>query len=89
MTEYVLRLLVLVPLVGAAAWGMLWLWQRVQRGLPVRPISDRPARIVDVLTMGTSGRLVVVAFREKTLLIAAGRQGISLVATSDGDFVDE
>jgi hypothetical protein len=40
------------------------------------------------LTMGTSGKLAVVAFGGKTLLVAASRQGISLIAESDGDFID-
>ena len=88
MTDYLLRLFVLVPLIGGMAWGMLWLWKRLQTGLPRRQETDRPARIVDILAMGTSGRLVVIAFRGQTLLVAASRQGISLVASSDGDFAD-
>ncbi len=88
MTEYFLRLLILVPLIGGLAWGSLWAWKRLQLGLPVRTPVDRPARIVDVLTMGTAGKLAVVAFEGKTLLVAASRQGITLIATSDGDFID-
>ena len=30
MFEYILRLLILLPLVGGMAWGSLWLWKRVQ-----------------------------------------------------------
>jgi flagellar protein FliO/FliZ len=88
MTEYFLRLLVLVPLVGGLAWGSLWLWKRVQIGLPIHRTVDRPAQIVDILTLGTAGKLAVVKFGGKTLLVAASRQGISLVAESDGDFID-
>ena len=88
MTEYFLRLLILIPLVGALAWGSLWLWKRMQIGLPLRSSTDRPARIVDVLTLGTSGKLAVVSFGGKTLLIAASRQGVSLIAEGDGDFAD-
>lgn len=88
MTEYFLRLLILVPLVGGIAWGSLWLWKRLQIGLPQRQNPDRPVRIVDVLTMGTAGKLAVVAFGGKTLLVATSRQGITLIAESDGDFLD-
>ena len=88
MTDYLLRLLLLVPLVGGMAWGSLWLWKRVQLGLPTRMPLDRPARIVDVLTMGTAGRLAVVEFGGRTLLIAASRQGISLIADDGQDLVD-
>jgi flagellar protein FliO/FliZ len=88
MTEYFLRLLVLVPLVGGMAWGSLWLWKRVQIGLPTRQNIDRPARIVDVLTLGTAGKLAVVVFGGKTLLVAASRQGITLIADSDAKLPD-
>lgn len=88
MTEYLLRLLLLIPLVGGMAWGSLWLWKRVQLGLPSRAPVDRPARIVDVLTMGTAGRLAVVEFGGRTLLVAASRQGISLIADDRPAFGD-
>ena len=88
MTEYFLRLLVLVPLVGSLAWGSLWLWKRAQLGLPAHRPVERPAQVVDVLTLGTSGKLAVVKFGSKTLLVAASRQGIALLAESDGDFID-
>jgi flagellar protein FliO/FliZ len=88
MTEYFLRLLILVPMIGGMAWGSLWVWKRWQLGLPARAPVDRPARIVDVLTLGTAGKIAVVEFGGKTLLVAASRQGISLVAESDGDFID-
>ena len=35
MFEYILRLLILLPLVGGMAWGSLWLWKRVQMGVPL------------------------------------------------------
>lgn len=91
MTEYLLRLLILVPLVGGLAYGSLWLWKRVQLGLPAHRPVNKPAHIVDVLTLGTSGKLAVVAFGGKTLLIAASRQGITLISegpVDDGDFID-
>ena len=28
MLEYILRLLILLPIVGGMAWGSLWLWKR-------------------------------------------------------------
>ena len=35
MFEYILRLLILLPIVGGMAWGSLWLWKRVQMGVPL------------------------------------------------------
>jgi flagellar protein FliO/FliZ len=88
MLEYFVRVLVLVPLIGGLAWGSLWLWKRTQLGLPVRYSVKKPIQIVDVLTLGTSGKLAVITFHGKTLLVAATRQGIALVAASDAGATD-
>lgn len=88
MTEYFLRLFVVLPLVGGLAWGSLWLWKRFQLGLPAQRAVEKPARLVDVLTLGTAGKLAVVDFDGRLLLVAASRQGISLVAESGGNFAD-
>ena len=87
MTEYILRLFILIPMVGGLAWGSLWLWRRVQLGLPVQGALAKPARMVDVLPLGTSGKLAVVEFGGRELLIAVSRNQISLIAENDkGDF---
>lgn len=80
MVEYLLRLFLLVPLIGGLAWGSLWLWRRVQLGLPVKPAPDRPVRIVDVVTLGTNGKLAVVEFRGREILVGISRSGITHLA---------
>ena len=85
--DYLLRLLLLVPLVGGLAWGSLWLWRRVQLGLPLAPQAARAARMVDVLPMGTGGKLAVVEFGGRRLLIAVSRNAINLIADEgEGEF---
>lgn len=87
MTDYILRLFILIPMVGGLAWGSLWLWRRVQLGLPVQGSAARSARMVDVMPLGTSGKLAVVEFGGRELLIAVSRTQISLIAESEkGDF---
>ena len=87
MLEYILRLLVLVPLVGGLAWSSLWMWKRVQAGLPQARRSDQTVRVTESLSMGSSGKLAVVEFAGRQLLIAVSRSGISLIADAyDGDF---
>jgi flagellar protein FliO/FliZ len=92
MFEYIMRLMLLVPLVGGLAWGSLWLWRRVQLGLPVAPQASRPAKMLDVLPMGTGGKLAVVEFGGRQLLIAVSRNAITLIADDrplpfhEGDF---
>ncbi|MEY2926314.1 MAG: hypothetical protein RL367_791 [Pseudomonadota bacterium] len=87
MFEYIVRLFILVPLVGGMAWGSLWLWRRLQMGLPVQGPAERPLKMIDVVPLGTNGRLAIVAFGDRELVIAISRTQISLLAERDrGDF---
>src|SRR3546814_17607216 len=54
MLEYILRLLILLPIVGGMAWGSLWLWKRVQMGMPIAggQKQGRPVEMVGVLPLG-------------------------------------
>jgi flagellar protein FliO/FliZ len=88
MAAYFLRLAIVIPLIAGLVWGSLWLWKRLQLGLPAHRPAHRPARIIDVVTLGTAGKLAVVEFAGRTLLVSASRQGIALLAEGEGDFVD-
>lgn len=79
--EYFIRLLLVVPLVGGLAWGSLWLWKRVQLGLPAKPQTSRPVQVVDALTLGSNGKLLVVEFNGDTLLVGVSRNGICTLAS--------
>lgn len=86
--EYFLRLFLLVPLIGGLAWGSLWLWKRVQLGLPVKPESSRPVRVVDAVSLGTNGKLLTVEFNGDILLLSVSRAGIRTLATCTLDRFD-
>jgi flagellar protein FliO/FliZ len=88
MFEYILRLAILLPLVGGMAWGSLWLWRRVQLGLPVQGTPDRVVRVVDAVPLGTGTKLAVVRFDGRDLLVAVSRGQVSLISESRGDFAD-
>ena len=87
MFEYILRLFILVPMVGGLVWGSLWLWRRMQLGLPITASAVKPARMIDIIPAGTGAKLAVVEFGDRQLLIAISRSQISLIAESHkGDF---
>ncbi len=88
MGEYILRLITLVPLVGALAWGSLWLWRRVQTGLPVMRTPERAVRVVDAVPLGTGSKLAVVRFDERNLLVAVTRGQISLLSEARPELID-
>lgn len=89
MLEYFLRLLILIPLVGGMAWGSLWLWKRVQMGVPLAggAKQTRPVEMVGVLPLGPGAKLAVVEFAGQQLLLAVSRNGVTRLAdNSQGDF---
>ena len=89
MFEYILRLLILLPLVGGMAWGSLWLWKRVQMGVPFGggAAKARAVEMIDVLPLGPGSKLAVVEFAGQRVLIAVSRNGITRIADgSQGDF---
>ncbi len=79
--EYFLRLFLIIPLIGALVWGSLWLWKRVQIGLPMKPETDRPVHVIDAVALGPNGKLLVVEFQGDRLLLGVSRSGISRLAS--------
>ena len=79
MTAYILKLLFLVPLVAGLAFGALWLWRKVQPGMAFGQ-RERAVKLVDALPIGATGRLAVVDFGDKRLLIAVSRNCVQLIA---------
>jgi len=81
MLAYVLKLVLLVPLVGGLAFAALWLWRKVQPGM-VLGQRERFVKVVDATPIGATGRLAVVDFADKRLLISVSRGRVDLIAES-------
>jgi flagellar protein FliO/FliZ len=79
MTAYILKLLVMLPLVGGLAFGALWLWRKAQPGMALGQ-RNRMVKMVDALPVGATGRLAVVEFGDKRLLLAVARGKIDLLS---------
>jgi len=86
MIDYLLRLLLLVPLVGGLAYGSLWLWKKLQPGIAIGN-RQRAIRIVDAIPMGATGRLAVVEFANRHILISVSRGRIEKIAEAPADGV--
>lgn len=76
MTEYILRLLFLVPLVAGLAFGALWLWRKAQPGVSIGGKHERLVKVVDAVPLGATARLAVVEFEGRRILLAVSRNGI-------------
>lgn len=79
MTAYILRLLILLPLVAGLAYGALWLWRRVGPDMAIGK-REKLVKLLDVLPMGATGRLAVVEFENRRLLVSVARGRIELLA---------
>lgn len=79
MWAYILKLVVLIPLVGGLAYGSLWLWRRVQPGMAFTQRA-RMVKLVDAIPLGATGKLAVVDFAGKRLLLAVSRTGVTLIS---------
>ncbi|MET0370762.1 MAG: flagellar biosynthetic protein FliO [Sphingobium sp.] len=82
MIWYFVKLLIMLPLVGAMAFGALWLWRKYQPGMMVGQ-SDRSLKVLEALPMGTSGKLAVVEFEGRKILLSVTRGKIEKIAEGD------
>lgn len=79
MWAYILKLVILIPLVAGMAYGSIWLWRRVQPGMAMGQ-REKLVKLVDAVPLGATGRLAVVEFADRKLLIAVSRNGIQLLS---------
>ncbi len=84
MTAYLLNVLVMLVLVSAMAVGAIWLWRRVQPGVALGP-REKLVRIVDAVPLGATGRLAVVEFGDRHILISVARGRIDKLAEAPVD----
>ena len=79
MWTYILKLVILIPLVAGLAYGSIWLWRRIQPGMAMGQ-REKLVKLVDAVPLGATGRLAVVEFGDKRLLLAVSRTGIQLLS---------
>ena len=82
MIWYFVKLLILLPLVGGMAFGALWLWRKYQPGMMAGQ-NDRSRKVLEALPMGTFGKLAVVEFEGKKILLSVTRGRIEKIAEGD------
>ncbi|WP_026149670.1 FliO/MopB family protein [Sphingobium xenophagum] len=82
MVWYFVKLLILLPLVGGMAFGALWLWRKYQPGM-IGTQGDRSLKLLEALPMGAFGKLAVVEFEGKKILLSVTRGRIEKIAEGD------
>ena len=80
MIWYILKLILLLPLIAGLAWGSLKLAQRMQVKFGVAPGGTKAVRIIETTMLSPTLRLVVVEFHGREILVSASRGGLTRLA---------
>lgn len=84
MWTYILKLLVLLPLVCGLMIGALYLWRKLEARMPGQP-ANRMLKVQETMMISPGLRLAVLEFEGKKLLISVGRGGVNLLDKSGSE----
>jgi flagellar protein FliO/FliZ len=80
MVWYVLKLILLLPLIAALAWGSLKLAQRMQAKFGVAPGAAKAVRVVETTMLSPTLKLAVIEFHGREILVSVSRSGLARLA---------
>lgn len=78
MIWYVLKLLVLLPLIGLLAWGCLRFAQKIQARAAGN--GPRSVRVIETTMLSPTLKLAVIEFHGREILVSASRSGLTRLA---------
>ena len=79
MFWYVLKLLILLPLIGLLAWGCLKLAQKLQERTGANA-GTKSVRIIETTMLSPTLKLAVIEFHGREILVSASRNGLTRLA---------
>lgn len=79
MFWYVVKLIILLPLIGLAAWGCLRLAQKLQERTGGGG-GAKSVRIVETTMLSPTLKLAVIEFHGREILVSASRSGLTRLA---------
>lgn len=89
MLIYILKLLILLPLIAGLAWGTLKLAQKMQARLGATQGAGKAVRIIETTMLSPTLKLVVIEFRGREILVSASRSGLTRLAEAKAREVAE
>jgi len=78
MWAYVLKLVVLLPLVCGLMIGCLYLWRKLESRLPGQT-GERMLTVKETMMVSPGLKLAVLEFEGRKLLVSVGRGGVTLI----------
>ena len=82
MWSYILKLVVLLPLICGLLIGCLYLWRRLEARMPGNQ-GERMLKVKETMMISPGLRLAVLDFEGRRLLISVGRGGVTLIDKSE------
>ena len=80
MGWYLLKLVVLLPLIGGLIWGSLKLTKRMQGNFGAATGRDKAVRVVETTMLSPGLKLAVLEFHGREILVSASRAGLTRLA---------
>lgn len=78
MWSYILKLVVLLPLVCGLLIGSLYLWRKLEGRLPGNQ-GERMLKVKETMMVSAGTRIAVIEFEGRRLLVSVGRGGVTLI----------
>lgn len=76
--SYILKLVILLPLVCGLLIGCLYAWRKLEARMP-RNQATRMVQVTETMMLAPGLRLAVVEFEGQKLLCSVSRTGVTLV----------
>lgn len=80
MFWYVLKLLILLPLIAGIIWGSLKLAKRLQGQFGAPAGTAKAVRVVETTMLSPTLRLAVIEFHGREILVSTSRNGLTRLA---------
>lgn len=78
MWSYILKLVILLPLVCGLMVGCLYLWRRLEQRLPGNT-GERLLSVRETMPIAPGLKLAVLEFEGRRLLVSVARTGVTLI----------
>lgn len=83
MFWYIVKLLVLLPLIAGLAWGCLKLAQKMQERTGAGS-GPKSVKIIETTMLSPTLKLAVIEFHGREILVSASRHGLTRLAEAPG-----
>ncbi len=83
MWSYILKLVLLLPLVCGLLIGCLYAWRKLEARLPKNQ-GTRMIQLKETTMLSPGLRLAVIEFEGRKLLVSVSRSGVTLVDKAQG-----